>query len=243
MSEEFTALLDTSLFYYKTSLFSLERIKDGMIGDSAASEFVECTGLNRRPFHLVGTSLGGMVAGVYAALYPSDVYCLSLLCPAGLRYPTDNDFVKHLRELEKSKNYNDNPLAPVTIKQSEETLKLLFHRVPLKPTKQIVQGLIDDRKPHIPFFIKCFLDFTSVESRYSLQDHLSRIIAPTQVIWGENDKMLDPAGGKIFASAMPSCQVHMLDRCGHFIVLERPRKSAKLIFEFHASVCGIQKNK
>lgn len=27
--------------------------------------------------------MGGMVAGIYAALYPSDIHCLSLICPAG----------------------------------------------------------------------------------------------------------------------------------------------------------------
>lgn len=39
--------------------------------------------MDKKPFHLVGFSMGGMIAGVYAALYPSHVRCLSLLCPGG----------------------------------------------------------------------------------------------------------------------------------------------------------------
>lgn len=46
-------------------------------------QFVECIGLNQKPFHLVGISVGGMVAGLYAAQYPAEVCSLSLLCPAG----------------------------------------------------------------------------------------------------------------------------------------------------------------
>nr|XP_056720982.1 monoacylglycerol lipase ABHD6-like [Euleptes europaea] len=205
-------------------------------------QFVECTGLNKKPFHLVGISMGGMIAGVYTALYPSDVYCLSLLCPAGLRYPMDNDFVKHLKELEKCKDYKDIPLIPVTINQLEEMFKLGLYRPPLNLNKQFLKVFLDYRKPHIPFFIKCFLDVSSMESRYSLQDNISKITAPTQVLWGKHDKVLDPAGGEILGNAIPSCQLHMLDRCGHLITIERPRKATKLILEFHASVCGTKKN-
>ncbi|XP_054834077.1 monoacylglycerol lipase ABHD6-like [Eublepharis macularius] len=204
-------------------------------------QFVECSGLNRKPFHLVGISMGGMVAGVYAALYPSEVYCLSLLCPAGLRYPMDNDFVQRLKELEKSKDYDNIPLIPLTVNQSKEMLEMVTYHPPPNPNKQLLQGFLDYQKPHTKFFTKCFLDITSVESRYSLQDNINKITAPTQVIWGKHDKVLDPAGGEIFANAIPGCQVHMLDKCGHFIIIERPRKSTKLILEFHASVCDSKK--
>ncbi|KAL8212796.1 UNVERIFIED_CONTAM: hypothetical protein K2H54_058746 [Gekko kuhli] len=99
-------------------------------------QFAEYSGLNRKPFHLVGISMGGMVAGVYAALYPSDIHCLSLLCPAGLRYPTDNNFVKHLKEMEKRKDFKDIPLIPMTLNHLEELFKLFLYHCPQNPSKQ-----------------------------------------------------------------------------------------------------------
>ena len=45
-------------------------------------QFVEAIGLNKEPFHLVGTSLGGAIAGCYAADYPSELCKLTVICPA-----------------------------------------------------------------------------------------------------------------------------------------------------------------
>ncbi|XP_032998471.1 monoacylglycerol lipase ABHD6-like [Lacerta agilis] len=69
-------------------------------------------------------------------------------------------------------------------------------------------------------------------------DNMSKIKAPTQIIWGMHDKVTDPSGGEISAAAIPNSQLHMLEKCGHFIIMDSPRKSAKLLVEFHNSVCG-----
>ncbi|KAL7986230.1 hypothetical protein Chor_011396 [Crotalus horridus] len=141
-------------------------------------QFVEYAGLNHKPFHLVGMSMGGMVAGVYAALYPAHVSSLALLCPAG----------KYLHQ-------------------------------------------------------KGFLDLTSTESRYSLHEKMWKIKVPTQIIWGKEDKVFDSSGAEILADAIPNSQVHRLEKCGHFITLERPRTSARLLLEFYNSVCDSAKQK
>lgn len=50
---------------------------------ASVPQFVEAIRLNRKPFHLVGTSMGGNVAGVYAACYPSEICSMTLICPDG----------------------------------------------------------------------------------------------------------------------------------------------------------------
>uniref|UniRef100_A0A8D0DV80 acylglycerol lipase n=1 Tax=Salvator merianae TaxID=96440 RepID=A0A8D0DV80_SALMN len=116
-------------------------------------QFVECIGLNKTPFHLVGMSMGGMIAGVYAAQYPSEICSLTLLSPAGLKYPTESEFFRLLKELIQSKDPNDTTLVPVTKKHGKDLIKISF-----------------------------------AESRYSLHDNMSKIKAPTQIIWGRDDK-------------------------------------------------------
>ncbi|KAF7249969.1 Monoacylglycerol lipase ABHD6 [Varanus komodoensis] len=218
--------------------------------------FVECTGLSRKPFHLVGLSMGGMVAGVYAALYPSDVCALSLLCPAGVRNPKDNKFITHLKELEEShKLVGNNPLIPLNVQQGVELYKLsVYHRCRI--SKQFLKAFLKQREQENKFYEKYwrldvanlflawkgFSDFTTEKTRYSLHDHMSKITAPTQIIWGKNDQILDPSGAEILASGIPDTQVHMLEKCGHCIIFDCPKKTAELLLDFYNSNCAM-KNK
>nr|XP_016847176.1 PREDICTED: monoacylglycerol lipase ABHD6 [Anolis carolinensis] len=204
-------------------------------------QFVEWTNLNKKPFHLVGMSMGGMIAGVYAALYPSDVCALSLLCPPGLQHTVESEFIRQLKDLRKSTNSHNNPLILMTVQQGEDLLKLGLYQ-PKTINMQLLKGYLEDRRPHKSFFLKCFLDMTSMESRYSLHDNMSKIKAPTQIIWGKDDKVMDPSGAEIIAKGIPDSQVHMLDKCGHFITLDRPTKSGKLLLDFYHSVFGVARN-
>ncbi|XP_062979509.1 monoacylglycerol lipase ABHD6-like [Elgaria multicarinata webbii] len=205
-------------------------------------QFVECIELNKKPFHLVGMSMGGMVAGLYAAHYPSEICCLSLLCPAGLKYPTETDFFARFRDMVYSRDPTDGTLIPVNKEQAEDLLKLCLSR-PSFINMQRLKGYLDDRRPHKMFFITCFLDLSSAESRYILHENMRKIRVPTQIIWGREDKVFDSTGAEVLATGIRNSQVHMLEECGHFIALEKPMKSAKLLLEFYNSVCGISEDK
>uniref|UniRef100_A0A8D2LI91 acylglycerol lipase n=1 Tax=Varanus komodoensis TaxID=61221 RepID=A0A8D2LI91_VARKO len=179
-------------------------------------QFVERTGLSRKPFHLVGISTGGMVAGVYAALYPSDVCALSLLCPPG---ECPKEVIS--RDLD------------------------VWSRPQVTEQKQhLCSGkMMTETTLTFSFIGKGFLDLSSMTSRYSLRDNMNKIRAPIQVIWGKDDKVMDPSGAALLAKAIPSTQVQLLDKCGHFITLDRPKKSAKLLLEFYKSNCATAKPK
>ncbi|KAG8127927.1 hypothetical protein E2320_014805, partial [Naja naja] len=188
-------------------------------------QFVQCAGLNHNPFHLVGMSMGGMVAGVYAALYPAHISSLALLCPAGLKIPKQSELFLWLKKLVLSKDPAESALVSVTKERIEKFMKICLYQ---------------------PSFLKMqkgFLDLTSSESRYSLHDNMRKIKAPTQIIWGKEDKVFDSSGAGILAAAIPNSQVHFLEKCGHFITLERPRTSAKLLLEFYKLVCDSAEQK
>ncbi|XP_060622459.2 monoacylglycerol lipase ABHD6-like [Anolis sagrei] len=199
-------------------------------------QFVECTGLCRTPFHLVGISMGGMIAGVYAALYPSDLCALSLLCPAGVKYPEDNEFIKHLKELKKNQKLAcSNPLIPLNIKESRHLFKIATFSSKLVP-RQVMKGLLELNEHDNKFYSKCFLDMAEDDNMYCLDDHISKITTPMQVIWGKDDVVLDPSGAEILARAIPGIQVHLLDKCGHLLLFDSPKIPIDLIMDFHTSV-------
>ncbi|KAM9410447.1 monoacylglycerol lipase abhd6-A-like [Pholidichthys leucotaenia] len=194
-------------------------------------QFVQSIGLDKQPFHLVGTSMGGNVAGVYAANHPAHLSSLTLVCPAGLVYPTDSKFISRLKEMENSQQQESIPLIPSTPQELQDMLILCCYSPPKLP-QQFLRGLLDNRRPNNDFYKEVFMEITGEKSRHLLQDNLHLITASTQVIWGKEDQVLDVSGAAVVQAALPRCQVEVLDNCGHSVALERPRKAAKLIMDF-----------
>lgn len=214
---------------------------------SRIHQFVQSVGLDQRPFHLVGTSMGGNVAGVYAARYPQDLCSVTLVSPAGLIFPRDSGFVSRLREIEQKRQkemeqsglremeHSRSPesvaLIPSTLEELDDMLRLCCYK-PLHLPKQIMKGLLQNRLPHNDFYKQLFLSISSEDSRHTLQDNLHHIRMPLQVVWGQQDQVLDISGASVIEAAVPHCQVALLEDCGHSVALERPRKLAKLISDF-----------
>lgn len=194
-------------------------------------QFVQSIGLDKQPFHLVGTSMGGNVAGVYAAHYPADLSSITLVCPAGLIYPTDSEFISRLREMEKTQQEDSIPLIPSTPQELDDMLRLCCY-TPLNLPRQVLRGLLDNRIPNNGFYKEVFMEIVGEKSRHSLQENLHLITSPAQVIWGKEDQVVDVSGATVLQAALPNCQVELLDNCGHSVALERPRKAAKLIMDF-----------
>ncbi|XP_049442963.1 monoacylglycerol lipase abhd6-A-like [Epinephelus fuscoguttatus] len=194
-------------------------------------QFVQSIGLDKRPFHLVGTSMGGNVAGVYAARYPTYLSSVTLVCPAGLVYPTDSEFISRLREIEKTQQDDSIPLIPSTPQELEDMLRLCCY-TPLKLPRQVLRGLLANRIPNNGFYKELFMEIIGEKSRHSLQENLHLIKSPVQVIWGKEDQVVDVSGATVVQAALPNCEVAVLENCGHSVALERPRKAASLIMNF-----------
>lgn len=202
---------------------------------SRIHQFVHSVGL--RQFHLVGTSMGGNLAGVYAARFPEDLSSVSLVCPAGLEPPEDTVFVKRLREMEVQRQQNQDlsqesiALIPTTLPQLQAMLELCCHK-PLNLPRQMMKGLLQNRLPHNLFYRHLFECISAEDSRHSLQENLQHITVPVQVVWGQQDQVLHVSGAEVIAAALPHSQVALLDDCGHSVALERPRKLASLVCSF-----------
>uniref|UniRef100_A0A8C2X3E8 acylglycerol lipase n=1 Tax=Cyclopterus lumpus TaxID=8103 RepID=A0A8C2X3E8_CYCLU len=190
-------------------------------------QFVETVRLNRKPFHVVGTSMGGNVAGVYAACFPSDICSITLISPDGQSVCLS----VCLSDLQHSDYSLNIPLIPTTPEEMEDMFRLCSH-VRFRIPQQILQGLVDVRQPHNTFYEEVFMEIVAEPSRYALQEHLHLIKAPLQVIWGKKDQVVDVSGAAVIAEVLPGCRVDLLENCGHSVAMERPSRTAKLILEF-----------
>lgn len=60
---------------------------------------------------------------------------------------------------------------------------------------------------------------------------LGAITAPTLVIHGSEDMMIPPANGALIAERIPGARLEILDGAGHMFWWERPERSAELVRE------------
>lgn len=51
------------------------------------------------------------------------------------------------------------------------------------------------------------------------------------------------SGADMLAKSIANSQVELLENCGHSVVMERPRKTAKLLVDFLASVHSTDNSK
>jgi len=158
---------------------------------------------NYSTVHVLGNSLGGHIALMYAMAYPRKIASLTLTGSSGLfesamgaTFPKRGDY-NYIRKKTEDTFYN-----------------------PAVATKELVDevfGIVNDRN-------KAIRVIATAKSavRNNLRDKLKLIKAPTLLIWGKHDKVTPPFVGDEFHKLIENSKLHMLDRCGHAPMMEYP---------------------
>jgi pimeloyl-ACP methyl ester carboxylesterase len=74
-------------------------------------------------------------------------------------------------------------------------------------------------------------DGNGIRPEVYIFDELSRIKAPTLVLWGDRD-MAPPEAGQAAAGVIPNGQFVRMEGGGHFPQIEAPELMAKTIIDF-----------
>ena len=67
-----------------------------------------------------------------------------------------------------------------------------------------------------------------------LISRLHRISCPTLLIWGEQDRLIPRANGKIYAQHIPGANFISIAGCGHSVILEKPDECLEALRTFFA---------
>jgi len=67
---------------------------------------------------------------------------------------------------------------------------------------------------------------------FMVSEKVSQVQQPTLVIWGTDDKILEPAYAQKFKEMMSDSSVVMIEQCGHVPHLEKPHVTAQEILKF-----------
>lgn len=175
------------------------------------ADFVEHRGFER--VHLMGNSLGGHVAILYAIDRPQRIASIVLTGSSGLfESAMGNSFPPR-------GNYD-------FIKKKVETT---FHD-PATSTKELVDEVYDtvnDRNKGIRIVMTA-----KSAVRHNLAHKLHHVTAPTLLVWGKQDTITPPFVGEQFEELIADSELHFIDRCGHAPMMERPEEFNRIMGGF-----------
>lgn len=177
-----------------------------------------------KPVHLVGNSMGGAIASLYAANFPDQVASLMLISPAGIHdIPSE---MEHLLE------QDINPLIAGSIDDFYQVVDFVMEDAPFIP-HALLKVQAEKAVARYPLYQKIFADIRQDLDK-NLDARFSDIHAPTMILWGKQDRVIHADNIKRYAELVPKASSRILDGIGHLAMLEAPVISARTFIE-HSS--------
>jgi pimeloyl-ACP methyl ester carboxylesterase len=190
------------------------------------NRFVDKIGL--ASFHLVGTSMGGYIAGYYAGEYPEKVKSLTLIDAAGVNSRIPSKLWQRFQES------GENLLLYNTIEQFDELLSILFYHPPWVPYP-LKKYFVKKRVNEYDFYEKVVKDILE-GGLYLLEHCLPKIKAKTLLIWGANDQVTHLSSIEKFESYLKNSQKVIITECGHIPFFEKSKETKRAYRKFLAGL-------
>ncbi len=177
--------------------------------------------------HVLGFSMGGMVAQELALSAPQRVRSLVLAgtSPGGTQSkPTSDDIVRTLTFAALSRDH-------------ERMLRTGFSFIVSEPYAAVAENYARFAAVarENPASIQILLAQQSATVEHDAYGRLRSLKVPTLVIHGTEDQMLSAINGDLIASIVPGARFEALDGVGHLIYWEQPERTAQLVREHAAA--------
>lgn len=181
--------------------------------------------------HMGGNSMGGNIAGQYAALFPETLKGLFLLAPGGVATAQPSEMFQMLEKGEPL------PLVVGSAKEFNALLDFVFEEVPFIPgpvKNYLTEKAIQNRALNLEIF-EILKDRSQGEPMETL---VKGMRVKTLVLWGEKDRVLHPGGAEVLGRIVPDSKVIILDNVGHVPMVEAPERTATAYLEFLGLIKG-----
>jgi 3-oxoadipate enol-lactonase len=169
--------------------------------------------------HVLGASMGGMVAQELALRYSQRVRSLILACT------TSRGLFGKWPEF----RHGPRKWAGRTLYEREQSLRTLLY-ADITPLERIEEDL--RVRCACAWCYKGFLNQFAGILMWSSYRRLPRITAPTLVVHGDRDRLVPPENGRIVASRIPGAQFHLIRDAGHILITDQPEECVEVISAF-----------
>lgn len=175
-----------------------------------------------RSAHVIGASMGGMIAQEFALRAPDRVRSLVLACTSysGLlgKWP-------HFRRAPRI-NW-----SRATRVERERALRSLLYAAGT-PAARIEEDVAV--RCGCTWSYKGFWNQFAGILLWSSYRRLPAIHAPTLIIHGDEDHLVPPENGKVLASRISGARFHLIAQAGHILTTDQPEASTRVLLEFLA---------
>ncbi len=185
-------------------------------------QFVDALGVDRP--HLVGNSMGGQLAARLLAADPSCARSLSLIAiPGNIAW-----WRRFLMPLFLSQRTIRN-MRPW---QFRRAMRQNFYRWPARAEEIVAKGVELSRGPDWPDYARCLARCLRTALAQDIAPVLARLGGPVLFIWGKQDRVCPVAALPALAARVADARSCVLEECGHFPPVERPRPTLDALEHF-----------
>jgi pimeloyl-ACP methyl ester carboxylesterase len=168
---------------------------------------------------LVGESLGGWIAGLYAVEISGGAHMipvekLVLVDAAGLKQDTPIP-----------------DLNPSSLAAMRRVMEAVFYDTNWVNEDALRKIFTDKLAVHDGYTVRSFLGNPTREKE-RLDDRLADIKVPTLVVWGKQDKLLPIASGERYAAGIAGAKLVSFEKCGHVPPIEKTEEFLAAVVAF-----------
>lgn len=181
-------------------------------------------------FNLAGSSMGGYIAGNFAAQYPNKVQNLWLISPFGVATAEPSEMFRKVKQ----------GGSPVVLAKTEaeflNLLNFLFVEPPYIPAP-IVNYLATQAEARAALNSKIYEQIHRMKSGVPYPDSpLEKVLANytgrVLVSWGQQDRILHVSGAHILKQNQAQIRLDIMPNMGHLPMVEKPQISANAFLAF-----------
>jgi pimeloyl-ACP methyl ester carboxylesterase len=175
--------------------------------------------------HLGGSSMGGYISMMYAALYPDEVKSLWLIDPGGIWSAPPSELREIIAKTGK------NPLMARNEDEFAKTFAFVMSDPPFIP-RPMLNVMAQERIRNYELEKRILQDL----SADSAEKYVAGLKTPTLIIFGDKDRAINPATADILHKLMPRSDVIIMKGLGHLPMIEQPRKAAEDYLKFQYKI-------
>lgn len=167
--------------------------------------------------NILGNSLGGHIAQVYALNNLSNIHSLILTGSSGLF---------------------ENSLGDSYPKKEDKEYIRAKTALTFYDPKNATDELVDEVFETVNNRSKAIKIVSMAKSavRHNLRKELYKLNVPIKLIWGQNDTITPPFVAEEFLSLLPNANLTFIDKCGHAAMMERPDEFNAILDSFLTSI-------